>query len=159
MTNTYSPYQVDLERLLLVKKDWDIFANKFIKLSVNVKDVMISSATAYYLEFISKNFDLNQNQSSNLSRIVRDILLADEFIGDFPVLISSRLQIDKTVAGQIAGKIVGVLFAPAIEDIKNTQKEKFKDRIVQTKSNQTRQPPPNVSTEGNVINLRNRPAA
>ena len=153
--NIYSPYQVDLEELLLVKKDWDIFANKFIKLPINVKDVINSATTDYYLEFICKKLGLDQNQSSDLSRIVRDILLADAFLGDFPSLISSKLGIEINTASQIAQKIVSELFAPAIEDIKNMQREKFKDRIAQAKSNQTQQPPPNTE-QGNVINLKNR---
>src|SRR3989344_6811428 len=150
--NIYSPSQVDLEELLLVKKDWDIFANKFIKLPLKVKDVMTSATTDYYLEFLSKKVGLDQNQSSDLSRIVRDVLLADAFLGDFPALISSKLGVDMNTANQIAQKIVAELFVPAIEDIKNIQREKFKDRIAQAKSNQTQQLPPNTE-QGNVINL------
>jgi len=156
MLNQYNPYEVDLQELLLVKKNWDVFANKFIPLPINIKNVMISLETAYYLEFLSKKLGLNQNQSSDLSRIVRDILLADEFLGDLPVLISSKLGVNMNIASQIAGKILSVLFAPAIEDIKNMQREKFKNRITQARGNQTQQPPPSVSTEGNVINLRNK---
>ena len=154
--NIYNPSQVDLEELLLVKKNWDVFANKFIKLPISIKGVITSATTAYYLEFLSKKTNLNQSQSSDLSRIVRDILLTDIFLGDFPVLISSKLGVDMNIANQIAHKIVSELFAPAIEDIKNMQREKFRDRIAQVKNKQTQQPPPNTE-QGNVINLRNRP--
>lgn len=154
--NMHSPYQVDLEELLLVKKDWDVFANKFIKLPVNIKGVMISAETADYLEFLSKKLGLGQNQSSDLSRIVRDILLTDKFLGDFPILISSGLRVDMKIANQIVQKIINELFAPAIEDIKNTQREKFKDRIAQARNSQTQQLPPSVGAEGNVINLRDK---
>lgn len=153
--NIYSPYQVDLEELLLVKKDWDIFANKFLRLPVSAKDVMVSGTTADYLRVISGKLGLNQNQSSDLSRIIRDILLADAFLGDFPSLISSKLGVDMNTASQIANKIVNELFAPAIEDIKNMQREKFKDRIAQNRSSQAQQPSPNTE-QGNVINLRNK---
>lgn len=173
--NVYSPYQVDLEELLLVKENWDIFTNKFMILPINIKDVMISATTAYYLEFLSKKFGLDQNQSSNLSRIVRDILMTDEFLGDFPMLISSKLKVDMNIANQITAEIVNKLFTPAIEDIKNIQRVKFKDRIAQARNNQqAQQPSPRAPStapiprrpadlvrpdervqEGNVVNLRN----
>lgn len=146
---------MDLEELLLVKKDWDIFANKFIKLPLKVKDVMTSATTDYYLEFLSKKVGLDQNQSSDLSRIVRDVLLADAFLSDFPALISSKLGVEASIANQIANKIVSELFALAIEDIKNMQREKFKDRIAQNRSNQSQQSSQNTNAEqSNVIDLR-----
>ena len=101
-------------------------------------------------------FGLTIDQKASLVRIIRGILLADEFLGDFPSLISSRLGVEMNTANQIAQKIVNELFAPAMEDIKNMQRGKFRDRIAQTRSSQTQQPPPNVSTEGNVINLRHK---
>jgi len=157
--NSYSPYQVDIEELLLVKNNWDVFADKFIKLPIKVKDVMISAATTNYLEFLSKKLGLNQIQSSDLSRIIRDTLLADAFLGDFPALISSKLGVVRDTADQIARKIVSELFVPAIEDIKAMQKEKFSSRISQSQTNQTQTQPPrqNINPEqGNVINLRNQ---
>ena len=155
--NIYSPYQVDLEELLLTKEDWDVFANKFIELPVSTKDIMVSDITASYLKNLSEKLGLDQNQSSDLSRIVRDVLLADAFLGDFPALISSKLGVDMNTANQIAQKVVSELFAPALEDIKNIQREKFKDRIAQNRSNQSQQSPQNTNTEqGNVIDLRKK---
>ena len=155
--NTYSPYQVDLEELLLTKEDWDVFASKFIELPVSTKDIMVSDTTASYLKNLSEKLGLDQNQSSDLSRIVRDVLLADAFLGDFPVSISSQLGVDMNTANQIAQKVVSELFAPALEDIKNIQREKFKDRIAQNRSNQSQQSPQNTNTEqGNVIDLRKK---
>src|SRR3989338_9864136 len=153
--NIYSPYQVDLEELLLTKEDWDVFANKFIELPVSTKDIMVSDITASYLKNLSEKFGLDQNQSSDLSRIVRDVLLADAFLGDFPALISSKLGVEASIANQIANKIVSELFALAIEDIKNMQREKFKDRIAQNRSNQSQQSSQNTNAEqSNVIDLR-----
>ena len=58
-------------------------------------------------------------------------------------------------ANQIAQKIVTELFVPAIEDIKNMQREKFKDRIAQNRSNQSQQSSQNTNAEqSNVIDLR-----
>jgi len=151
--NLYSPFRVDLQTTDPL--DWDKFLKKINTLPVSIKNTLTDADTVEFIIMISEDFDLSDEQSSNLSRIVRDILLADEFLGDFPRLISSKLGVDMNIANQVANKIASELFAPAIEDIKNMQREKFKDRIAQAKSNQAQQPPPNIE-QGNVINLRDR---
>ena len=97
-----------------------------------------------------------------LTRIVRDVLLGDLFIGDTSATISQKLNMDPQTAQQIRDKIVKELFAPAIEDIKKIQREKFPDRVAQRNTSTMLQPPkpPEIKTtmavnQSNVIDLRN----
>jgi len=133
------------------------FMARTLKLPPSVQGIFRNFSTAEFIEEnLGQMFGLTIDQKASLVRIIRGILLADEFLGDFPSLISSRLGVEMNTANQIAQKIVNELFAPAMEDIKNMQRGKFRDRTAQTRSSQTQQPPPNVSTEGNVINLRHK---
>src|SRR3989338_2186398 len=151
--NFYSPFRVDLQTTDPL--DWDKFLKKISALPVSITNILTDANTIELIIMISEDFDLSDEQSSDLSRVVRDVLLADVFLGDFPALISSKLRVEASIASQIANKIVNELFAPAIEDIKNMQRGKFKDRIAQVRSSQTQQPPPNTE-QGNVINLRDK---
>ena len=78
---------------------------------------------------ILKNFNLNKEQISEVTKIIRDILLGDASLNSMPSLISSKLNIDQSTSVQIANKIVNELFGPAIEDIKKLQTPKFPEKI------------------------------
>lgn len=134
------------------------FIARTLKLPTNVQNVFRDFSTAEFIEEkLGQTFGLSGDQKAELTRILRDILLADLFWGDFPKEISARLQVDPDTANQIVKTITDQLLAPALEDIKAMQKEKFKDRIEQGVSSQGQQSPVSSSEEqGNVINLRNR---
>lgn len=154
--NIYSPYFIDSLEMTKDKQSWDIFANKFISLPEKIKDAMLASEI---VESVALNLSLTESQSADLSRLIRDVLLGDLFIGDMITKISENLNVDQATAQQIQSKVLNGLFAPAIEDIKKIQREKFPDRIGQGSG--IPQPPlppqmkngPNVN-QSNVINLR-----
>lgn len=156
----FTPYTVDLFGLAN-ETDIGDYANKFRNLSESVSKIIFDFSTAEFIEDkLGQTFGLNSEQKTELTRIIRDILLADAFWRDFPALVSSRLRIDSDLANQIVKTITTELFAPAMEDIKKMQREKFSDKIAQSKNDQTPQPEQqqqNTNTEqpGNTINLRN----
>lgn len=168
----YSPFRVDSQTTDPL--EWDKFLKKINGIPVLIKNLITSADTVEFLIIISEQFDLSEEESASLARIIRDVLLTDVFLGDFPAVISQKLNIDIETASQLAQKVINELFAPAIEDIKNMQREKFRDRIVQARSSQTPpQPPPGAPLapprrpagfvrpgervqEGNVVDLRNR---
>lgn len=130
------------------------FIARTLKLPTNVQNIFRNFSTAELIEEnLGQTFGLNVEQKANLTRILRDMLLGDIFWGDFPKTISDRLQVDSNTADQIVKALTKGLLMPALEDIKTMQREKFRDRIPQN-SNQIQQPTANISTEGNVINLR-----
>lgn len=139
-----------------------------LSLSEPVKNILTDLSTAEFVEEkLGPAFGLNAEQKAEITRIIRDILLADAFIDDFPTLISQKLGIDSGTANQIEQRVVNELFAPAIEDIKKMQREKFADRIVQSRRyQQPSQPSPaprrsvgfvgpdETVQNGNVVDLR-----
>lgn len=119
---------------------------------------MTDPSTAEFIEEkLGQTFGLSSGQKTELTRILRNVLLADLFWGDFPSLISSRLGVDANTANQIVKMISDELLAPALEEIKTMQKSKFGDRIAQSRTDQIPQAPQNANADqGNVINLRNQ---
>ena len=164
MINIYSPYEIDVEKFSSDPRVWEIFANKFMNSLDNIKNLMLLTAPGYSW-ILAQTYDFSDLQSADLSRIIRDILFGDLFIGDMVVTISQKLNIDLQTAQQMSSKIINELFAPAIEDIKKMQREKFPDRVGQGGASATRptmpQPPPPPQmknappiNQGNVIDLR-----
>ena len=122
----YSPFDVDMENPAF---DWINFKEKYDTVSEPIRNLIFSIDTAVFLKEVSEKISLSENQSADLSRIIRDILLVDLYVGDMAINIASKLQIDQQVAKEVANQIVSQLFTPALEDIKRLQKEKFGDRI------------------------------
>lgn len=156
--STYStPFNVDFFGV----KPENFFAKcieRVLSLPESVKNILTNYSTAEFIEEkLGQTFGLEAEQKANLTRILRNILLADIFWGDFSSLISSKLRVDTNTANQIVKMLTDELLAPAKEDIKAIQKEKFKDRINQSTSSQVQQSPINSDAgQGNIINLRNR---
>lgn len=152
-----TPFNVDFF-LHKSKGEFADCVKRVLSLPKLIQNISTDPSTAEFIEEgLGQTYELNAEQKAELTRIIRDILLADVFLGDFPMIISQKLNIDTGTASQIAQKIVNELFAPAVEDIKKMQRERFADRIAQTRTSQPQQTPQNTDTEqGNVINLRNR---
>ncbi|MBI3273543.1 MAG: hypothetical protein HYZ69_00190 [Candidatus Colwellbacteria bacterium] len=153
-----TPYVLGLSEFAANIGELGRFMAKVLKLPQNVQNIMRSFPTAEFMvDKVGQTFSLGPEQIMELTKILKDILLAEIFWGDFPFLVSSKLGVDPNTANQIVKKIADELLAPAIEDIKSMQREKFRDRIAQNRSNQSQQSPQNTNTEqGNVINLRNK---
>lgn len=144
----YIPYEIDLERALGSPLIWQDYEDRVSSCPESVRTILCGADTASFLLAIGSEFNLTDNQSQELTRIVRDILISKLYIGDMPVVIQRNLSLDQASSKKIAEKIIKELFVPAIEDIKKMQVEKFPDRI--GKSNQ----PP--QTTDNVLNLRKK---
>jgi len=144
------------------------YTKKIAPVSVPIKNILMDSSTTDFVENLGQAFILSLEQKNDVLRIIRDILLGDLSAGDMTVTIAKKLTISQQTAQQIRDKIVKELFAPAIEDIKKIQREKFPDRVGQGSVNTTRptmsQPPapPQMKNgppinQSNVIDLRNNP--
>lgn len=169
-----TPYDVDLSSL--ASGYFSEYLRKVASLPESIKNILMDSSTANFIEEnLGPGFGLNKKQKTEVTRIIRDVLLGDVSINEMAGKISENLEIDPTVAYQIQSKIVGELFGAAIEDIKNMQKELSPQKPPLTSgqpreqySNPTQpryippqQPqPPTRSQEppvspGNVVDLRN----
>lgn len=154
--NIYNPYEIDLEELLANQKNWDVFANKFIKLPINIKNILSPSSTSDYLKNLSEDLNFNHDQSAELSRIIRDVLLGDLFIGDMVQNISDRMNLALDEAKKMGNLIVSELFRPAIEDIKKLQAEKFPEKINKPTSEKPDLKKEPSINRNNIVDLRNK---
>jgi hypothetical protein len=155
-----TPYVSGVDELGANTGEIGKFIAKVLKLPQNVQNVFRNFSTAEFMtDNLASSFGLDADQTAELTRILRSVLLADLFWGDFPKTVSARLQVPPDAASRIVKAITDGLLTPALEDIKTMQREKFSDRISQNQSNQAQTQPPqqNINPEhDNVINLRNQ---
>lgn len=119
-----TPFNVDF----FGSKPKNFFAEytmRVLSLPESIKNILMDSSTAEFIEDgLGPNFNLNRIQITEITRIIRDILLGDLSLNDTTSTISQNLKVSPTVANQIQNKIMNDLFGPAVEDIKKIQKEK-----------------------------------
>ncbi len=144
--------------------DWDKLQDKIDKLPIVLGNILTSYKTSEFIEMLAQKYVQLGVQWSDIARIVRDVVLADIYIGDMPAQISSKLGVDQNTALEIARAIVSQLFAPVIEDIKKLQLQKFGKLPGSSAPQQSPQarPPQHIpgeelpETGGNIIDLRNQ---
>lgn len=133
------------------------FFQKVSALSDSIKDIMANPSTAEFLEEkLGPSFNLTVEQKIEITRIIRDVLLGDLFIGEMAQKISVRMKLSPDEAKKVGNLIVSELFGPAIEDIKKLQIEKFPEKI-----NKPIPEKPDLKIESdinknNIVDLRNR---
>jgi hypothetical protein len=160
-----SPYWVD--GMNIPSFDWEKFQNQIDSLNENLYTLLTSNEAVILIKGFVSQYNFSLMQGSEIARVLRDTILSNIFIGDMPLEISKRLNIDLGVATGIANQIVSQIFAPALDDIKKLQAVKFPGRVGQPQ--QTQQPTPQPlsvprqfqganlpETGGNIIDLRNQ---
>lgn len=154
--NIYDPFSVDASRTDAL--GWKKFLNRVNELSEPLKNTLISSETDDTIYDISINFNFSESQTADLSRIIRDILLADVFVGDMVNEIQKRLQVDSSTANQIGQVIVSDLFVSAMEEIKQMHKQKFRSKPLEAPTKrQFSNPAASLDiNKNNVLDLRNK---
>ncbi len=155
-----TPYDVDIGSLS--PPDLEEFISRTLALPQILGRILTNFSTAEFIEDkLGTVFGLTGNQKKEIARIVRDVILADIYIGDMPAQISSKLGVDQNTATEIARAIVSQLFAPVIEDIKKLQLQKFGKLPGSSAPQQPSVPRPVPGAElpetgGNIIDLRSK---
>ncbi len=155
----YSPFRVD--SVNKAPSEQDSFLQRVDSLPTSIKNLVTNIDTVEKIISYVEDFDLDEEQTSSLSKIVQKVSLGEIPITRLAVVINGDLGIDR--AQELAEKMVRDLFATTIEDIKKIQHEKFPDRMsgsqgsVPKPSNQTLTPPaPPGINQNNVVDLRNK---
>lgn len=125
MRNIYSPIEVDEDELLRNDEAHELLYAKINTLPENVQDILFDEHTDETLKKISNELQLNQNQTIEMARLVRDLLIKDIYLGNIILEAANRLQIGENTARDIANRLVSDLFVPALEEIKKLHTEKF----------------------------------
>ena len=138
----YSPVE---EFYLLHEKPDEVeaFYAKIKKMPEAIGDMLFAVATPKKIKAICQRFNLHLTQAMYLSRIIRNIAVANLYFGDMVQIIQSELDTTSDTARSVA-QAVTELYSFALEDIKKLQVQTFPDRIKGT-------PAP---AQSNVINLK-----
>ncbi|HVZ11117.1 MAG TPA: hypothetical protein VG941_01725 [Candidatus Paceibacterota bacterium] len=127
-TSRYNPYEA-MSNATQSDNAWDTFDRAFLGLPEPIQDAADSVATMEFLSEIAYIFHLSDAQSEALARTTGYVLMGKLFLGDMVSEITANVGIDADSAKKIANRIAGELFASALEEIKQIQREKFSDRI------------------------------
>ena len=156
--------------------NWERFQDKIDVISDNLFALLVDEATSEFIKSLTQKYIRLSPQGPDVARLIRDVVIADVFIGDMPQELSRRLGIDQQLAREVANQIVSQLFTPVLEDLKKLHREKFPGRLpakpatqqvpgdrfqVSGQSGQA-QPQKYQGEElpesgGNIIDLRNKP--
>jgi hypothetical protein len=156
----FSPFFVDSKSM--PDLDWGKFQDKIDKIPPSLYDLLVDDKTSMFIEALTQKYVQLNTQGAEIARIIRDVILADIYIGDMPAQFSSKLGVDQNTALEIARIIVSQLFAPVIEDIKKLQFQKFGKLPGSSTPQQVSVPRPVSGAElpetgGNIIDLRSKP--
>src|SRR3989344_3105278 len=108
---------------------WEKLQDKIDELPQSLANLISDAETAEFLEALTQKYVQLSVQGPDIARLIRDVVIADVFIGDMPKEIPARLGIDPATAREVANQIVSQLFAPVLEDLKKVHREKFPGRL------------------------------
>src|SRR3989344_7242464 len=69
------------------------YTARVLSLPESIKNILMDSSTAEFIEEkLGPNFNLTSGQRTEITRIIRDVLLGDMFIGEMSQNISAKLK-------------------------------------------------------------------
>lgn len=149
--NIYSPIDIDQEALLRDDQKHEAFYSKINALSENIQEVLFDSATEESVKKISEQFAVSWNQTAEMTRLIRDLLIADAYLGNIVSDVRTRLLVSDGIAREIANSIISGIFAPVLEELKKIHIQKF------GRKDQAAEPTPAVqpnTNPNNIVNLK-----
>lgn len=124
----------------LINAESKLFMGNFFRLSRTLRDFIISEETSNTILGIGQEYKLGSKQISQIAASIRELVLGNLFVKDFPSVLESRLGVNELTATEIVNKLISQSFGPILEDIKKIQRAKFPERIDQMKSSASAQP-------------------
>jgi hypothetical protein len=161
----YNPFEVDAGIIIQDKNAWEVYVKKIDNLPEPIRDIIYDITTVEFLIDVAEEFKLTKPQSTELTRIIRNVLVGDTYLGSITRDISNRLKLPEEISLDIARKILNGLFQKALEDIKLVQKEKFPGKFknsneINLKEESEPKIPYQASSQNvsknNIINLRDK---
>src|SRR3989344_2950390 len=105
----YIPGEVDLQEMLQSPLIWKQFQERWVGCSQRLSDILFGTATMSKMIDLSVEFELTDDQTANVSRAIRDIVLGYIYIGDLAELLQKQLGVDNTLASKIGGRMIDIL--------------------------------------------------
>lgn len=166
----FSPYfaQDDIEK----EEDRLNFFKLFDSSPQKVRDFLASIDTAEKIMNIGKTFGLDEFDTEAVSFMVREIAIGEIFVGNGANFIANETELPQERAENLLSLLVNEVLAPALDEIKKIQAEKFPEKVL--RASETPKPfipsrpmSPKLSekpalkiepeiNKNNVVDLRNR---
>ncbi len=156
----HTPYNVDIYHLS--NQDSIIrYIEHVLSLPESAINILFDPGVADLVEEnFGPRFNLTPEQKQELTRVIRDILLADLYFKKIPETIQKKLQINETTAKDITKELLGTVLSSAWEDVKTIHDAKFGREenlpkpTLETPAVQNPEPP--VANPNNVLDLRDK---
>lgn len=121
----YDPIEVDGDYFSQHEAEQNQFYAKIRTIPEAVSNILFGVDTPEIIEKICRDYQLNDERSKELSRLIRKVLVVELYLGNIVSEIAKQLSTEQNLAKEIANRLVAELFAPALEDIKRLHMEKF----------------------------------
>lgn len=118
------------------------FLDRYDSLPEALKDYLISAETSDSLLELGDKYGLDNFSCEPVAKIIRDITMGDLFIRDMPTQISSRTGLTPEKSAQLSNEVIKTIPAPALEEIKKIQREKFAATISRLEAQRTERSAP-----------------
>ncbi|PJE50406.1 MAG: hypothetical protein COV29_04530 [Candidatus Yanofskybacteria bacterium CG10_big_fil_rev_8_21_14_0_10_36_16] len=120
----FTPYNVGMKETSEKEVERLVYATS--SLPQNLRSILVGFDSAVYIEEnLGPAFGLTLNQKKEIAKVIRDVVLADLFIGDMVSRLSVEGGMEQNKAREVANHVVNNLFKPVLEDLKNIQRERF----------------------------------
>jgi len=106
-------------------ENYKIYQIKTGDLPEDLFSVLVDEKTYGFIVRSMEQYGLTVEQGRDLSRVVRDVIIDDLYLGDVVRAVREKLGLDEQNARELANGMASELFAPVIEDLKERQVKKF----------------------------------
>ncbi|OGN29799.1 MAG: hypothetical protein A3A33_00700 [Candidatus Yanofskybacteria bacterium RIFCSPLOWO2_01_FULL_49_25] len=154
--NIYHLLDVDSKYFLTHLDERDTLYDKIWAAPETIQGLFFNSGTPAKVKSVCDHFKLTDEQSALLSRYIRNVTIANAYIGDMTADLQAQLGVDAQTAQGIANALMTDLLVPAMGGISQLQAEAFKDKIVQNQELMQKAAKTAGVPTKNVINLRDQ---
>ncbi|MBI2676719.1 MAG: hypothetical protein HYX21_02065 [Candidatus Yanofskybacteria bacterium] len=148
-----TPYEIDIKSFT-DQRSMEKYILSTLEPTKNIQKILLDFETAEFIEEeLGPKFNLPVPQKREITRVVRDLLLAKVYLGDMVKIIAEKLDITTESAKQIANELIR-LFTPALEDIKKLHIEKFGKKTETAPSSAPATG--GINNPNNTVDLRNK---
>lgn len=149
--NSYhTPYDIDIKSLP-DKPSTITYVRRVLSLPKKVVDIMFDPEIADLIEeSFGPHFNLTPKQKRELTRIIRNVLLADLYFKKMPEIIQEKLFVNETTAKDLTKELLGKIFLAGWEDIKAMHDSKFETKEGSHKETPLSSPTPLSNSESSA---------
>lgn len=123
--NIYNPIEVDRDFFLEHEEEEQNFYQRAKQLPDSIVNLLFGEDTPGIIKSFAQTFQLQLKQIASLSRLIRQLLVADSYLGNIVPDLVQKLGLEEKKASDLAKAIISQLLTPALPELKNLHLSKF----------------------------------